>query len=93
VKRWLLWLLLTVVLAAAGYVAVAVPVGGRTLLQRVCGEPGAAPGTAAGASSGKAGDPRGSDRLTDEDRRELDRLIESKLKKEAGGEDRPPGPP
>lgn len=105
-KRWLAWLFLAVLLAVAAYVAVAVPVDGRTLLQRVCGEPGAAsagqpadaasgaaPGAAAGAPSGQEDDLRGSDRLTEEDRRGLDRLIESKLQKEAGGEARPPGPP
>ena len=104
-KRWLAWLFLAVLLAVAAYVAVAVPLDGRTLLQRVCGEPGAvpadqpadaasggAPGAAAGAS-GQEDDLRGSDRLTEEDRRGLDRLIESKLQQEAGGEARPPGPP
>lgn len=102
-SRWVTWIVVVVVLAAAVYVAVAVPLGGRTLLERITGEDTAGstadqPATSTGtvsdrASSGRDDEPKNNDRLTKQDRRKLDRLIQKKLQEEAGGEARPPGQP
>ncbi len=81
------WLVLLLLIAGAAIVFVAVPLGGRTALQRIIGE---TPGpderlrTDAGTPHAAASDSEG---LTAEDRRGLDQLIDSKMKADRGGGD------
>ena len=84
-KKVVRWLLLLLLLAALAIVFVAVPIGGRTPLERLTGEsgePSQEKGIDAGVAPKTASDNRG---LTDEDRRGLDRLIDSKLKEHRQG--------
>ncbi len=76
--RALRWILLVVILAAAVYLVVAVDFGGATLLDRIRGRASPAEPRAEPTPPG--------DRLTEEDREGLDRLLESKLKDTKEGE-------
>lgn len=79
--RALRWILLVVILGGAAYLVVAVDFGGATLLDRMLGrKPSQAPQEAPA--------PKG-DRLTEEDRQGLNRLIESKTKEDKEGEASP----
>ena len=77
-----------VILSGAALFFVAVEIGGRTLLDRVLGEPGADQGPAAdsekkeAAKPAKTGSGSDTDKLTDKDREKLDNLIDEKLKGE-----------
>jgi len=84
--RFILWLLL---LGGLVVLAVAVPIGGRTLWERING-----PAEAARPAGEPAPAAAASDQLTEKDREGLNRLIENKLEPKAkeGGEDpHPPG--
>jgi hypothetical protein len=102
VKRLLIWTLLLLLLAGFSVFAVTVPVDGSTLWQRLTGDtPGPSPADS-GAAQGKNAAPKGAsmqgasvptpgtpvatDKLTEEDRRGLDRLIDSKIEKPAAPE-------
>jgi hypothetical protein len=81
VTRALRWILLLVILAAGVCLVVGVDFGGATVLDRIRGRAGPA-------------EPRGEpappcDRLTEEDRKGLDRLLESKLRDKKEGEASP----
>ncbi|NMB74806.1 MAG: hypothetical protein GYA21_06710 [Myxococcales bacterium] len=105
-KRILWGILLLLLAAAAAWAAFAVPIGGRTLVERLRGIPAAAPaapGPAAKAPDAPATPPaspstspradpgQDSDRLTEQDRQNLDRLLEKRLQgpAEAGKKDKP----
>ena len=79
--RALRWILLVVILGGAAYLVVAVDFGGATLLDRMLGR-------TASPEPQKALE-EGGDRLTDEDRQGLNRLIESKTEEEKEGETSP----
>ncbi len=76
--RALRWVLLVVILGGAAILVLAVDFGGATLLERMLGRK---PSQALQETPAPKGD-----RLTDEDRQGLDRLIESKTKEDKGGE-------
>ncbi len=86
--RLIRWLLVVVILSGAALFFVAVEIGGRTLLDRVLGEPGADQGPAVdsekkeAAKPAKTGSGSDTDKLTDKDREKLDNLIDEKLKGE-----------
>lgn len=85
-KKLVRWLVLLLLLAGLAFVFVAVPLGGKTALDRLTGEsgePSRAKSVDAGVAPKTASDNHG---LTDEDRRGLDRLIDSKLKEHREGE-------
>ncbi len=93
-KRILWGMLLLILAAAAAWAAFAVPIGGRTLVDRLRGIPApapATPGLAAKAADAPATPPaspspspradagQDSDKLTEQDRQNLDRLLEKRL--------------
>jgi hypothetical protein len=88
VGRLIRWLLILTVLCGAALFFVAVEIGGRTLLDRVLGEPADDQGPAVDSEKKEAGQPdkpglgSDTDRLTDKDREKLDNLIDEKLKGE-----------
>lgn len=101
-KRILWGTVLLILAAAAAWAAFAIPIGGRTLVERLRGTP--APVTAAPGPVGKAADSpasppaspqaqpgQDSDRLTEQDRQNLDRLLQNRLQgsADAGKKDRP----
>jgi hypothetical protein len=75
--RALRWALLVLLLGAGAYLVVAVDFTGATLLDRILGR---VPSKEAREAPAQAGDG-----LSEEDRRGLDRLIESKLKEKKKG--------
>jgi|DewCreStandDraft_4_1066084.scaffolds.fasta_scaffold00303_43 hypothetical protein len=97
-KRWLWGLFVVALLAAGAWAAFSLPIGGRTLIERLRG-PGATAASAgkappavsdsrppAAAPAGKeAPGSSDSDRLTEQDRQNLDRLLENRLHGPDGG--------
>ncbi len=84
--RWSKWLLLLALVATA-YLVAAVPLGGRTLLDRLTGgKNNDVPATTVKPAGGQpvASVEPDSDLHTDEDREGLKRLIESRLRQEEG---------
>ncbi len=79
--RVLRWILLVVILGGGAYLGLAVDFGGGTLLDRVLGRKPP-------QASQEAPAPEG-DRLTEEDRQGLDRLIKTRLEEKQAGK---PGP-
>jgi hypothetical protein len=76
VKGPVRWILLLVLIGVVVAVVVVVPFGGRTLLDRLTGDPAPpAPRKPAPVTQGESS----GDHLTAEDRKGLDDLIESKL--------------
>lgn len=89
--KFLKWLLFLVLVGGLTYVVVAVPVAGRTILDRIRPREVAAPVNPTARNEPvvpKAPEKKTADQLTEKDRRELDRLIDSKLKQTEG--DDPP---
>lgn len=97
-KRVLWGLLVLTLLAAAAWAAFALPLGGRTLFERLRGTPApqssaatsaknpTLPAAAAPAPSApRDAAPQDSDRLTEQDRQQLDRLLEKRLQGPADG--------
>jgi len=86
--RLIRWLLVVVILSGAALFFVAVEIGGRTLLDRVLGEPAADQAPAVDTKKNAANQPAktgpgsDTDNLTDKDREKLDNLIDEKLKGE-----------
>jgi hypothetical protein len=92
VSRLIRWLLAVIILGGVVFVFVAVEIGGRTLLDRVLGEPGVDQGPAVEAKKKEPDRPAkpepgsDTDKLTEKDREKLDDLIDEKLKGEQAGE-------
>jgi len=92
VSRLIRWLLVVIVLGGAAFAFVAVEIGGRTLLDRVLGEPGADQPPAVDTKKKESDRPAkpepgsDTDKLTEKDREKLDDLIDEKLKGEQAGE-------
>ena len=76
--RALRWVLLAVILGGAAILVLAVDFGGATLLDRMLGRKPSQASQETPASK--------DDRLTEEDRQGLNRLIESKTKEDKEGE-------
>lgn len=79
-KGPLRWVLLLVLIFAVVVIVIAVPFSGRTLLDRLVGDPPPAPEKHATQEESSG------DQLTTEDRQGLDKLIESKLEQKPAGE-------
>jgi len=84
-KRIVRWLVLLLLIAGLAIVVVAVPLGGRTVLERISGEtPGPDKQVRTDAGTPRAAG-RDSDGLTAKDRRGLEQLIDEKMKADQGG--------
>jgi len=81
--RMLRWLICLAILGGLVLVAFTVPIGGKTVVERFSDKEDGLQETSSGGDkiefSRQAREGAGSDRLTEKDREDLDKLIESKL--------------